>query len=80
MRKRLSGLATLSVAALGLCAVMLQPAKADTMYLGWDFGNGFGIGIGAPPSAYGMAPASPLYPFYAPYYYYPPRPYYYRYR
>lgn len=53
MRKRLSGLATLSVAALGLCAVVLQPAKADSMYLGWDFGNGFGIGIGTPLSAYG---------------------------
>ena len=23
------------------------------MYLGWDFGNGFGLGLGTPPSAYG---------------------------
>jgi hypothetical protein len=48
-------LATLAVAALGLIAVALplQSASAQGMYLGWDFGNGFGIGIGAPPSAYG---------------------------
>ncbi len=64
--------------ALGVLAVPLTPAKAQVPYLGVDFGNGFGIGIGAPPSAYGMAPASPIYPFYHPYYY-PPRPYYYRY-
>jgi hypothetical protein len=52
---RFSRLATLSVAALSLIAVALplHPAKADTMYLGWDFGNGVGIGIGTPPSAYG---------------------------
>jgi len=61
-----------------MLAVPLTPAKAQVPYLGVDFGNGFGIGIGAPPSAYGMAPASPIYPFYPPYYY-PPRPYYYRY-
>ncbi len=63
---------------LGALAVPLASAKAQVPYLGVDFGNGFGIGIGAPPSAYGMAPASPIYPFYHPYYY-PPRPYYYRY-
>ncbi len=62
--------------ALAALAVPLTPAKAQVPYLGVDFGNGFGIG--APPSAYGMAPASPIYPFYPPYYY-PPRPYYYRY-
>jgi hypothetical protein len=65
------------VAAAGLAALVLPlaPAQAQVPYLGVDFGNGFGIGIGAPPSAYGMAPASPLMPFYyrpAPYYpYYP---------
>jgi len=44
-----------SVAAVGLIAVALplQPAKADMTYLGWDFGNGFGIGVGPVPSAYG---------------------------
>jgi hypothetical protein len=53
--RRLSRIATLSIAALGLLATTLplQSAKADGMYLGWDFGNGFGIGVGAPPSAYG---------------------------
>jgi len=63
---------------LGALVIPLAPAKAQVPYLGVDFGNGYGVGIGAPPSAYGMAPASPLYPFYAPYYY-PPRHYYYRY-
>jgi len=53
--RRLGRVAAFSVAALGLLAVSLplQSAKADTMYLGWDFGNGFGVGIGTPPSAYG---------------------------
>jgi len=53
--RQLRRLATLSVAALGLLAVALplHPAKADSMYLGWDFGNGFGVGVGTPPSAYG---------------------------
>ena len=53
--RRFSRLAGLAVGALGLIAVALplHQAKADTMYLGWDFGNGFGIGVGAVPSAYG---------------------------
>ena len=55
--RRLIWLATLSVAALGLLAMALplHPAKADGMYLGWDFGNGVGVGVGVgtPPSAYG---------------------------
>ena len=53
--QRAGRLATLSAAVLGLAAVALpmNSAKADTMYLGWDFGNGFGIGVGAVPSAYG---------------------------
>ncbi|HTZ36868.1 MAG TPA: hypothetical protein VMB84_12625 [Stellaceae bacterium] len=55
-KKRLGRVAALAIASLGLIAVALplHPAKADTMYLGWDFGNGFGVGIGTPPSAYGM--------------------------
>ncbi|MFZ2004556.1 MAG: hypothetical protein WB697_11445 [Stellaceae bacterium] len=53
--RQLSRLATLAIAALGLAAVALplNQAKADGMYLGWDFGNGVGVGIGTPPSAYG---------------------------
>jgi hypothetical protein len=52
MRKRI---ATLAAAAFGLVAVAFsaQPAKADMVYLGWDFGNGYGIGVGHVPSAYG---------------------------
>ena len=47
--------ATLAIAALGVmaAALPLHPAKADGIYLGWDFGNGAGVGIGTPPSAYG---------------------------
>jgi hypothetical protein len=50
-----SRLAALAVGTLGLIAVTLplHPANAQTMYLGWDFGNGFGIGVGPVPSAYG---------------------------
>ena len=50
---RLAGIAAVS-GLLGLAAVALptQPAQAQ-MYLGWDFGNGIGVGIGTPPSAYG---------------------------
>jgi hypothetical protein len=75
--RRLNTIAAATVAAIGLAALAapLSPAKAQVPYLGVDFGNGFGIGIGMPPSAYGMAPASPVYPFYYP----PPRYYYYRY-
>ena len=54
-------IATLAVAALGLMAVALplHQARAN-MYLGWDFGNGFGVGIGTPPSAYGMHYCGPF--------------------
>ncbi len=53
--RRLGRIAALAAAALGLVAVALptHPAKADMMYLGWDFGNGIGVGIGTPPSALG---------------------------
>jgi len=55
--RRLGYVATAAAAALGLFAVSLplQPAQAQAtpFYLGWDFGNGWGVGIGTPPSAYG---------------------------
>lgn len=58
--------------ALGVLAISSAPANAQVPYLGVDLGGGFGIGIGVPPSAYGYAPASPIYPFYgAPARYYP---------
>jgi hypothetical protein len=53
--QRFGRIAASAAAILGLVAVAmpLAPAKADMMYLGWDFGNGFGVGVGAVPSAYG---------------------------
>ncbi|HEX3884977.1 MAG TPA: hypothetical protein VHW66_20150 [Stellaceae bacterium] len=38
----------------------MQSAHADGMYAGWDFGNGFGIGVGTPPSAYGYHYCGPV--------------------
>jgi len=54
--RRVNRVAAFAIGALGLlaAALPLQSAKADGMYLGWDFGNGFGVGVGTPPSAYGM--------------------------
>lgn len=55
--RRLGKWATLTAAsiALGAFALPLTPAHAQP-YLGWDFGNGFGVGLGAPPSAYSPCP------------------------
>jgi hypothetical protein len=55
MRKGLGRVATLATAALGVLAIAmpLHEAKAQGMYLGWDFGSGWGVGIGTPPSALG---------------------------
>jgi hypothetical protein len=55
--RRLGKLATFAVAAaaLGALSIPLAPASAQ-IYLGWDFGHGYGIGIGAPPSAYSACP------------------------
>lgn len=62
------------LAAIGLAAgvlLMAAPARAQP-YLGWDFGGGFGIGIGAPPSAYNPCPdyGWPWYPYRCRYRYY----------
>lgn len=51
---RAGRLMTLAVAAVGLCAVAFPLSSAHAqllgpIYLGWDFGNGFGIGIGQVP-------------------------------
>ncbi|HTV88420.1 MAG TPA: hypothetical protein VME41_05335 [Stellaceae bacterium] len=56
--KRFGKLATLAFAAtaLGALTIPLAPASAQ-MYLGWDFGNGVGVGIGTPPSAYEACPS-----------------------
>jgi hypothetical protein len=53
--RRLGVVATFAVATLGLIAAALpmQAAHAEGMYAGWDFGNGFGIGVGPVPSASG---------------------------
>jgi len=65
-RRRFGKFATLTVAAVafGALAIPLTPARAQ-IYLGWDFGNGFGIGIGTPPSAYSPCPnyGWPYYPY-----------------
>ena len=61
---RFSRLAMPAVVAAALGAAAL-PAAAQP-YLGWDFGNGFGIGIGTPPSAYTPCPDygwGPFYPY-----------------
>lgn len=73
--RRLGKVATLAAAvvALGALAVPLQPANAH-IYLGWDFGNGWGVGVGTPPSAqcpnpnYGFGPSCYYNPYYHPYY------------
>ncbi len=66
--RRLGKIGAAVVGAAGLCALMvpLAPARAQAVvpYLGIDFGNGWGVGIGAPPSAYGMRAESPLAPFF----------------
>jgi hypothetical protein len=62
--------AVVGAAALGLLAV--APAQAQVPYLGIDLGGGVGLGLGAPPSAYGMAPASPLWPLWGAPAMYPP--------
>ena len=80
-KRRFSRIAAAAVGAIGLAAlaVPLTSAQAQVPYLGVDFGNGWGIGIGAPPSAYGMAPASPLSPFFGPHYYAPAHRYHHHY-
>ena len=55
--RRFGKFATLAFAATALGAVAMRTAPANAqMYLGWDFGNGFGIGIGQVPSAYSPCP------------------------
>ena len=73
--RRFNRAAAAVVGAVGLCAlaVPLTPANAQVPYLGVDLGGGFGVGIGVPPSAYGMAPASVIPTPYT----YPPARYYY---
>jgi hypothetical protein len=70
---RLGKLATLAVAtaAFGAMMIPLAPVNAQ-IYPGWDFGNGIGIGIGPPPSAYNPCPTYgwPVYPYPCAYRYY----------
>jgi hypothetical protein len=70
-RRHFAGrLVTLAVAGAAFCAVAMPvtPANAQIdlsqVYLGWDFGNGFGIGVGPVPSAYNPCPTYgwPFYP------------------
>jgi hypothetical protein len=67
-------LTILAAALAGAMVLPLSPARAQ-IYLGWDFGNGFGIGLGPPPSAYTPCPNygwGPFYPFRCRYYAYRP--------
>jgi len=62
--------ALLGAAMLGAWAI--RPASAGSQpYLGWDFGGGFGVGVGTPPSAYDPCPTYgwPVYPYRCRYYY-----------
>ena len=48
--RQASKVAALAVGvALGALTIPTAPASAQ-LYLGWDFGNGFGIGVGQVPS------------------------------
>jgi hypothetical protein len=78
-KRRFSSIAAAAIGLIGLAALTVPfgSAQAQVPYLGVDFGNGWGVGIGAPPSAYGVAPAFPLSPFFGPYYYAPAPSYYY---
>lgn len=69
--RRFGIFAALTVAAATLGAVAAGPAQAGPEpYLGWDFGNGFGVGVGTPPSAYDPCPTYgwPVYPYGCRYY------------
>lgn len=72
---RLGRIAALVAGGFAFWALAIPTHSAQAQYLGWDFGNGFGVGIGTPPSAYGYYYDSPYYhPYYRPYYhryYYP---------
>ena len=65
---RVAALTAAAAMALGAVAIPVAPAHAqlalDQIYLGWDFGNGFGIGVGRVPSSYNPCPTYgwPLYP------------------
>jgi len=70
----------LIAAALATAAALTPAAAASQPYLGWDFGGGFGIGLGPPPSAYDPCPTYgwPVYPYRCGYAYHGPRRAYYR--
>ena len=64
MKKQFAAAAAAGVFAFGMLAFTSVPANAQVPYFGIDLGNGVGLGFGTPPSAFGYAPASPLYPLY----------------
>jgi len=56
--RRFGKLAAVAFAAATLGTVISTSAQAGSEpYLGWDFGHGVGIGVGAPPSAYDPCPS-----------------------
>jgi hypothetical protein len=59
-------LAALVTSVAVIPCLFTAPAKAGSEpYIGWDFGNGFGIGLGTPPSAYDRCATYgwPVYPY-----------------
>ena len=66
---RLAALIAAAAMVLAAVAIPVAPAHAqlalDQIYLGWDFGNGFGIGVGRVPSSYNPCPTYgwPIYPY-----------------
>lgn len=63
--RRFGKLSTLAFAAAALGALALPAPAGAQIYLGWDFGHGWGVGIGTPPSAYTPCPTYgwPYYPY-----------------
>ena len=66
-RGEFPGVAKFTAALMAFGALMFVPVSPRAQpYLGWDFGHGFGIGVGVPPSAYTRCPTygwGPLYPY-----------------
>ena len=64
MRFGLGKLLAVAVAAAAFGG-LAPPAAQAQPYLGWDFGNGIGLGLGTPPSAYERCPnyGWPAYPY-----------------
>lgn len=64
--RRSAKMVVMAGAAAVLWGFAGAPASAGSQpYLGWDFGNGLGVGVGTPPSSYDPCPTYgwPAYPY-----------------